>query len=81
MGCPLNGHAQCLDTCPGAAFRNGDSCPRPVESGVICVETTRASRAAIGGGVFGIGGTVAGVVIVSATATAPWWLLFLFLAL
>jgi hypothetical protein len=49
-------YAECLDTCPGAAFRDGASCPRPAEPGVICVETERANRAAIGGGLFGVGG-------------------------
>ena len=74
-------YAQCLDTCPGALAIDGGSCPSPAQSGVICVETARANRAAIGGGVFGVGGTVAGVVIVSAIASCPLWLLILFLSL
>jgi hypothetical protein len=74
-------YAQCLDTCPGAAFRDGGSCPRPAVPDVICVETTQANRAGIGAGLFGVGGTVAGVVIVSAIATTPCWLLFFLLVL
>src|SRR5262245_7500773 len=64
-------YAECLDACPGAVFRDGDSCSRPAEPGVICVETERANRAGIGAGVFGVGGTAAAVIIVSAIASSP----------
>jgi hypothetical protein len=74
-------YAACLDTCPGAVAVDDGACPAPAARDVICVETARANRAAIGGGALGVGGIAGTVLIVSAIATTPWWLLFLFLAL
>jgi hypothetical protein len=71
-------YAECLDTCPGAGFKDGGSCPRPAAPGVICVETTQANPGPLAGGVLGVGGVVAGILITSAIVTSPWWLVFIF---
>jgi hypothetical protein len=51
-------YAECLDTCPGSRAKDGASCPDPPVPGVICIETTRANKGAIAGGV-GAGATIA----------------------
>ena len=69
-------YASCLDNCPGARATDGSSCPDPPESGVICVETSRANAGAIAGGV----GATAGLVLIIVILSSPFLLLAILIA-
>jgi hypothetical protein len=81
-GCTVPGgsdddYAECLDTCPGSRAKDGASCPDPAVPGVICIETSRANKGAIAGGV-GAGATIA---VTIALLSSPVFLLTLFILL
>lgn len=60
-------YAECLDNCPGARAKDGASCPDPPVPGVICVETNRANKGAIAGGV----GASAALVLLIVVLSSP----------
>ena len=68
-------YAACLDNCPGSRVKDGDSCPDSPSADVICVETSRANKGAIAGGV----GATATLVVVIAILSSPVVLLTLFI--
>jgi hypothetical protein len=66
-------YARCLDTCPGSRSKDDASCPDPPIPGVICAETSHASRGGIAGtvvAVIGIGLAVAAFAILLSFASA-----------
>jgi len=81
-GCTVPGgsdedYADCLDTCPGSRAKDGASCPDPEVPGVICIETSRANKGAIVGGV----GAGAAITVTIAILSSPIVLLTLLILL